>query len=151
MEGKMMSRKSQQIKQQSQQQSRPQLTRKRMSAQVVFAITLMVAHHAQAQSVVKTESSVESDSALDAEAIKSRVVISGSSVGNRAPVQSSLKATQPQSIITATFIEQSVTDLADFNAVARIAPVWVPACLPMVLVLPNPKSRYVVFRMVNTT
>lgn len=117
-----MSRKSQQIKPQSQQQSRPQLTRKRMSAQVVFAITLMVAHHAQAQSVVKAESTVESDSALDAEAIKSRVVISGSSVGNRAPVQSSLKATQPQSIITATFIEQSVTDLADFNTVARIAP-----------------------------
>ena len=93
-----------------------------MSVQVVLAVTLMVAQHAQAQSMTKTESSVESDSALDAEAIKSRVVISGSSVGNRAPVQSSLKATQPQSIITATFIEQSVTDLADFNAVARIAP-----------------------------
>jgi len=113
-----MSRHKQELKQQSKQQ----LTRKLMSAQVVLAITLMVAQHAQAQSVVKADSSVESDSALDAEAIKSRVVISGSSVGNRAPVQSSLKATQPQSIITATFIEQSVTDLADFNAVARIAP-----------------------------
>jgi len=113
---------TQQITQRIQQQSQQQLTRKLISAQVVFAITLMVAHHAQAQSVLKTESTAESDSALDAEAIKSRVVISGSSVGNRAPVQSSLKATQPQSIITATFIEQSVTDLADFNAVARIAP-----------------------------
>ena len=104
------------------QQYKKQFTRKLMSVQVVLAVTLMVAQHAQAQSMTKTESSVESDSALDAEAIKSRVVISGSSVGNRAPVQSSLKATQPQSIITATFIEQSVTDLADFNAVARIAP-----------------------------
>lgn len=113
-----MSRHKQELKQQSKQQ----LTHKLMSAQVVLAITLMVAQHAQAQSVAKTDSSVESDSALDAEAIKSRVVISGSSVGNRAPVQSSLKATQPQSIITATFIKQSVTDLADFNAVARIAP-----------------------------
>ncbi|WP_423709650.1 TonB-dependent receptor [Undibacterium sp. WLX3042] len=104
------------------QQYKKQFTRKLMSVQVVLAVTLMVAQHAQAQSMTKTDSSVESDSALDAEAIKSRVVISGSSVGNRAPVQSSLKATQPQSIITATFIEQSVTDLADFNAVARIAP-----------------------------
>lgn len=63
-----------------------------------------------------------SNTALDSEAIKSRVVNTGSNAVNRAPVRSSLQATQPQSIITATFIEQAVTPLADFNAVARIAP-----------------------------
>ncbi len=63
-----------------------------------------------------------SNTALDSEAIKSRVVITGSNAANRALVPSALKATQPQPIITATFIEQAVTPLADFNAVARIAP-----------------------------
>ena len=64
----------------------------------------------------------DSDSALDAKAITSKVVITGNVVATRAPVQASLKATQPQSIITATYIEQAVTPLADLNAVARIAP-----------------------------
>ncbi|MBY0574491.1 MAG: TonB-dependent receptor [Undibacterium sp.] len=73
--------------------------------------------------VVGTDSTTkDADSALDSKAITARVVISGLSVAARAPVVSSLKATQPQSIITATFIEQAVTPLADFNAVARIAP-----------------------------
>ncbi|MFZ6769625.1 TonB-dependent receptor [Undibacterium sp. Di26W] len=94
-----------------------------MTAQVLLALSCMAQHSAQAQTTNATpETASESSSALDADAIKSRVVISGSAVGNRAPVQTSLKATQPQSVITATFIEQSVTPLADFNAVARIAP-----------------------------
>ncbi|MFZ6777048.1 TonB-dependent receptor [Undibacterium sp. Ji83W] len=94
-----------------------------MTAQVLLALACMAQHGAQAQTTSTVSEAVpESPSALDADAIKSRVVISGSSVGNRAPVQTSLKATQPQSIITATFIEQSVTPLADFNAVTRIAP-----------------------------
>jgi iron complex outermembrane receptor protein len=93
-----------------------------MTAQVLLAIACMTQQHARAQTVATPETVQESPSALDADAIKSRVVISGSSIGNRAPVQTSLKATQPQSVITATFIEQSVTPLADFNAVARIAP-----------------------------
>lgn len=95
--------------------------RNMISAHVLMALTLMAHQNVHAQTVAQNENTA-SDSALDAEAIKSKVVISGSSVGNRAPVQTSLKATQPQSIITATFIEQSVTDLADYNAVARIAP-----------------------------
>ncbi|MFZ6746377.1 TonB-dependent receptor [Undibacterium sp. JH2W] len=93
-----------------------------MTAQVLLALACMAQHNAQAQTAATSEVAQESSSALDADAIKSRVVITGSSVGNRAPVQTSLKATQPQSVITATFIEQSVTPLADFNAVARIAP-----------------------------
>ncbi|MES2041986.1 MAG: TonB-dependent receptor plug domain-containing protein [Pseudomonadota bacterium] len=94
-----------------------------MTAPVLLALACMTQHGVQAQTTSTVNEAVpESPSALDADAIKSRVVISGSSVGNRAPVQTSLKATQPQSIITATFIEQSVTPLADFNAVARIAP-----------------------------
>ncbi|MFZ6641931.1 TonB-dependent receptor [Undibacterium sp. TC4M20W] len=93
-----------------------------MTAQVLVAIACMTQQHARAQAVAAPETVQESPSALDADAIKSRVVISGASIGNRAPVQTSLKATQPQSVITATFIEQSVTPLADFNAVARIAP-----------------------------
>ena len=94
-----------------------------MTAQVLLALGCMAQQHAHAQTVNNVaEATNESPSALDANAIKSQVVITGSSVGNRAPVQTSLKATQPQSIITATFIEQSVTPLADFNAVARIAP-----------------------------
>ncbi|MFZ6871848.1 TonB-dependent receptor [Undibacterium sp. Di27W] len=92
------------------------------TVQVLLALACMAQHNAQAQTAAASEVAQESPSALDADAIKSRVVITGSSVGNRAPVQTSLKATQPQSVITATFIEQSVTPLADFNAVARIAP-----------------------------
>lgn len=60
--------------------------------------------------------------ALDANAITSKVIVTTNAASNRAPVQASLSATQPQSIITATFIEQSVTPLADYNAVSRIAP-----------------------------
>lgn len=93
-------------------------TRNLLTAQVLIALAVMASQHsAQAQSAA-----AESGSALDASAITDRVLISGNSVSNRAPVQSSLKATQPQSIISATFIEQAVTPLADFNAVARIAP-----------------------------
>ncbi|MDE2427461.1 MAG: TonB-dependent receptor plug domain-containing protein, partial [Burkholderiales bacterium] len=103
--------------------SKLRFTRHLMTAQVLMALTWMVSNHAHAQSVDPAATAApESTSALDAEAIKSRVVITGSAVGNRAPVQTSLKATQPQSIITATFIEQSVTPLGDYNAVAKIAP-----------------------------
>jgi iron complex outermembrane receptor protein len=87
-----------------------------MSANILMALALMTQHSAQAQAVA------ESTSALDADAITAKVIIKGSSVANRAPVQASLSATQPQAIISATFIEQAVTPLADFNAVARIAP-----------------------------
>jgi len=102
--------------------SQQTLIRSAMSAQVLAAMALMCGSaQAQTQSPSTDELQV-SNTALDAEAIKSRVVITGSNVANRAPVQSALNATQPQSIITATFIEQTVTPLADFNAVARIAP-----------------------------
>lgn len=99
-----------------------QFARHLMSAQVLMALALMANNSVHAQTVATTDNQSESTSALDAEAITAKVVIKGSSVSNRAPVQSSLKATQPQSIISATFIEQNVTPLADFNAVARIAP-----------------------------
>lgn len=39
-----------------------------------------------------------------------------------APTQASLEATQPQSIITREFIEQSVTPAAEYSAVVNIAP-----------------------------
>ena len=100
-----------------------QFTRHLMSAQVVIALALMVNNHAHGQTAaVASDKASESPSALDAEAITAKVVIKGSGVSHRAPVQASLAATQPQSIISATFIEQTVTPLADFNAVARIAP-----------------------------
>ncbi|QYG08899.1 TonB-dependent receptor [Janthinobacterium sp. PAMC25594] len=96
--------------------------RSTISTQVLLALALMTGQaHAQSRDA-SADSVPESSTALDAEAIKQRVVISGSNVANRAPVLVSLKATQPQSIITATFIEQAVTPLDDFNAVARIAP-----------------------------
>lgn len=104
------------------QTRKQQLVLSTMSAHVLAALALMCgAAHAQ-NANPPADIAPESNSALDAEAIKSRVVITGSNVANRAPVQASLQATQPQSIITATFIEQAVTPLADFNAVARIAP-----------------------------
>ncbi|AZP11086.1 TonB-dependent receptor [Undibacterium parvum] len=96
--------------------SKQQFKHRLMSANVVIALALMTQQNAQAQSIA------ESSSALDADAITAKVVIKGSSVASRAPVQASLSATQPQSIISATFIEQAVTPLADYNAVARIAP-----------------------------
>lgn len=100
-----------------------QLILSTMSAHVLMALALMSgAAQAQNANPPAEDLAPESNSALDAEAIKSRVVVTGSNVANRAPVQASLLATQPQSIITATFIEQAVTPLADFNAVARIAP-----------------------------
>lgn len=106
------------------QNPRQKFNRSLLSTQVLIAVALMASHaNSNAQTAENSASSiVESGSALDANAIKDKVVINGSSVANRAPVQSSLKATQPQSIISATFIEQAVTPLADFNAVARIAP-----------------------------
>ncbi|MES2049073.1 MAG: TonB-dependent receptor [Pseudomonadota bacterium] len=101
--------------------SQRRFARHLMSAQVLLALALMANHNLHAQTAPVIVDS-EAPSALDAEAITAKVVIKGSSVSNRAPVQASLTATQPQSIISATFIEQSVTPLADFNAVARIAP-----------------------------
>jgi iron complex outermembrane receptor protein len=102
-------------------EQKKQFTRTLMASTVLMAIAAM-AGNARAQAAPEPEQSSESATALDANAIKDRVIITGSSVANRAPVQASLKATQPQAIITATFIEQAVTPLADFNAVARIAP-----------------------------
>lgn len=99
--------------------NKQQLVLSVMSAQVLVALSLMAGDAAAQRAAAPAP---ESDSALDAEAIKSRVIVTGSNVANRAPVQSSLQASQPQSVITATFIEQAVTPLADFNAVARIAP-----------------------------
>jgi iron complex outermembrane receptor protein len=99
--------------------NKQQLVLSAMSAHVLMALALM-SGDAGAQN--SPDVVPESNTALDAEAIKSRVVVTGSNVANRAPVQASLQATQPQSVITATFIEQAVTPLADFNAVARIAP-----------------------------
>lgn len=98
-----------------------QLILSTMSAHVLAALALM-SGAVHAQTAPQADDVAVSNTALDAEAIKSRVVVTGSNVVNRAPVQASLQATQPQSIITATFIEQAVTPLADFNAVARIAP-----------------------------
>jgi iron complex outermembrane receptor protein len=100
-----------------------QLILSAMSAHVLTALALMSGTaHAQTVTPAASDDVPLSNTALDSEAIKSRVVITGSNAVNRAPVQASLLATQPQSIITATFIEQAVTPLADFNAVARIAP-----------------------------
>ncbi|MES2296874.1 MAG: TonB-dependent receptor [Pseudomonadota bacterium] len=65
---------------------------------------------------------VEAQGALDAGVIVQAVVISGSKVAQIAPVQASLKATQPQSVITASFIEHAIDPTADFISVARIAP-----------------------------
>ena len=96
-----------------------QLLRSVMSAQVLAALALM---SGSAFAQTANDDLGVSNTALDAEAIKSRVVVTGSNVVNRAPVQASLQATQPQSIITATFIEQATTPLADFNNLARIAP-----------------------------
>jgi iron complex outermembrane receptor protein len=103
--------------------SKRQFARHLMSAQVLMALALMANNTLHAQTApMSNDNPSESPTALDSEAITAKVVIKGSSVSNRAPVQASLKATQPQSIISATFIEQTVTPLADFNAVARIAP-----------------------------
>ncbi len=100
-----------------------QFARHLMSAQVLMALALMANNTLHAQTApISNDIPSESPTALDSEAITAKIVIKGSSVSNRAPVQASLKATQPQSIISATFIEQTVTPLADFNAVARIAP-----------------------------
>ena len=100
-----------------------QFARNLISAQVLIALAFMTSNNLHAQTAqVLSDAPSESPTALDADAITAKVVIKGSSVSNRAPVQASLKATQPQSIISATFIEQTVTPLADFNAVARIAP-----------------------------
>jgi iron complex outermembrane receptor protein len=123
------------------------LGRSIIASQVLMALTMMSSVHAQSfagsddninnvgtikenktdskldnKSEDKSTNKVQATEALDATAITNIVLISGASVATRAPVQASLKATQPQSIITATFIEQAVTPLADFNAVARIAP-----------------------------
>jgi iron complex outermembrane receptor protein len=109
-------------------------TRPVLAVQVLIALGLMMnGHAALAQSAMINTDVVaavgtiavtanESDNALDSKVITSKVIITGNNAAARAPVQASLKATQPQSIITATFIEQAVTPLADFNAVARIAP-----------------------------
>ncbi len=103
--------------------SKRQFARHLMSAQVLMALALMANNTLHAQTApISNDIPSESPTALDSEAITAKIVIKGSSVSNRAPVQASLKATQPQSIISATFIEQTVTPLADFNAVARIAP-----------------------------
>lgn len=98
------------------------ILRTTMSAQVWFALAVM-ASGAQAQNLSAVDDTVQaSATALDANAITQQVLVTGSHVANRAPVLVSLKATEPQSIISATFIEQAVTPLADYNAVAQLAP-----------------------------
>jgi len=46
-----------------------------------------------------------------------------------APTQASLKATQPQSIISRAFIEDSTPPTGNFNTITAIAPAW-PRCRP---------------------
>ncbi len=91
-----------------------------MTRQVLFALALM-AQGAHADDVVKSVNP-DAPAALDANAIVQAVIVSGSKVAHTAPVQASLKATEPQSVITAGFIEQAIAPSADFIAVARIAP-----------------------------
>jgi hypothetical protein len=68
--------------------SQQTLIRTAMSAQVLAALALMCAS-AQAQTQTPPADELQvSNTALDAEAIKSRVVITGSNAANRAPVQS---------------------------------------------------------------
>ena len=93
----------------------------------------------RAKTVATPDTVQESPSAMDADVIKSRVVSSGSSIVDRAQVQTSLKANRTQSVITATFIERTATPLADFDVVARIAPAQVHAYLRMDRVWQKPR------------
>ena len=70
------------------QARKQQLVLSTMSAHVLMALALMSgAAQAQIATPPAEELAPESTSALDAEAIKSRVVITGSNAANRAPVQ----------------------------------------------------------------
>ena len=64
--------------------NKQQLVLSAMSAHVLMALALMSGDSGAQNS---TDIVPESNTALDAEAIKSRVVVAGSNVANRAPVQ----------------------------------------------------------------
>ncbi len=52
----------------------------------------------------------------------SDIVVTATLANEAAPVTASLKTTQPQSIISRSFIEESLPALADFNQIALISP-----------------------------
>ena len=61
-------------------------------------------------------------SAEDKIAEGSMIIVTATKPNEIAPVTSSLKTTQPQSVISRSFIQDSISTTADFNQIALIAP-----------------------------
>ncbi len=91
---------------------RPTLTR----------LMLGVAFFAHATTAYAADTPASDASGEDKIAEGSTIVVTATKANEIAPVTASLQTTQPQSIISRSFIQDSISTTADFNQIALIAP-----------------------------
>lgn len=90
---------------------------------LVAALTASAAHAATAPAAPSAPAPVAADQTQqDAIAEGSDIVVTATKANELAPVTASLKTTQPQAIVSRSFIEDSLPATADFNQIALITP-----------------------------
>lgn len=90
---------------------------------LVAALTASAAHAATAPAAPSAPAPVTADQTQqDAIAEGSDIVVTATKANELAPVTASLKTTQPQAIVSRSFIEDSLPATADFNQIALITP-----------------------------
>ena len=90
---------------------------------LVAALTASAAHAATAPAAPSAPAPITADQAQqDAIAEGSDIVVTATKANELAPVTASLKTTQPQAIVSRSFIEDSLPATADFNQIALITP-----------------------------
>ena len=100
-------------------------TRRHLLAATAIACTLTIAAPVSA-APTEADAATNGPEAPDGQnngiAEGSDVVVTGTRANEIAPVTASLQTTQPQSIVSRSFIEDSLPATADFNQIALIAP-----------------------------
>src|SRR5689334_21584314 len=83
-----------------------------------MTLALCLAQPAFAQTPASAEETTQNSDIAEGSAI----VVTATKANEIAPVTSSLETQQPQSIVSRSFIQDSLSTTADFNQVALIAP-----------------------------
>jgi iron complex outermembrane receptor protein len=98
------------------------------SIPVLAALAAPIAAHAADTPVASSADRVATDDADKTDKQKSDlaegsdIVVTATQPNELAPVTASLQATQPQSIVSRSFIEEALPATADFNQIALISP-----------------------------
>ena len=89
---------------------------------IAYALTTAAAYAEPADASAPATTAETPDGQNNGIAEGSDVIVTGTKANEIAPVTASLQTTQPQSIISRSFIEDSLPATADFNQIALIAP-----------------------------